>query len=568
MIAGMIMALNAPRANPIQRAINILTSSGPGAWYDPSDIANYTATGPELVTNGTFTANTSGWTPVLGGTITHSAGSAVFGSSGVSDLTVEQIITTKVGSAYRISVDVSAISAGAQGIMAGTVSGGTNLLLALSTAIGSRSATFTATTTTTYIGWICGDANRTATVDNISVKELTGLSACTMFQDSAGSVPVTAVEQPVGRILDKSGGGNHAIQPTATSRPTLSSRYNLLSKTEDFSAAAWTKLNVTATAGKVSETAVTGVFIAYQSVMPGAGTYTFTVEAKAAERSRIALEYASSTPFAVFDLSTGVVQSFGSSTATITSLGDGWYRCTMTATLAAGSTSAVGVRDNAGNRSYAGSAGSGVLVRVSSLVVSPDASLPYQRVNTATDYDYDSSKFPPFLRMDGIDDSMYTSAIDFTSTDKMCVFAGVHKASDSGVQTVVELSSGAVGNNGAFVYWLNGYSTGIDAAALSGTAVVYPTAALSAPATRVLSLVGDIASDTALIRHNGAQVGSSAGDQGAGNFGNYPLYIGRRNNASLPFSGRIYQLAIKGKSLSAGEVSTVESFVNSKTKAY
>lgn len=43
----------------------------------------------------------------------------------------------------------------------------------------------------------------------------------TMFQDAAGVTPVTAVEQPVGRILDKSGRGNHATQPTATSRPIL-----------------------------------------------------------------------------------------------------------------------------------------------------------------------------------------------------------------------------------------------------------------------------------------------------------------------------------------------------------
>lgn len=43
----------------------------------------------------------------------------------------------------------------------------------------------------------------------------------TLFQDSAGTVPVTAVEQPVGRILDKSGRGNHAIQPTTTKRPVL-----------------------------------------------------------------------------------------------------------------------------------------------------------------------------------------------------------------------------------------------------------------------------------------------------------------------------------------------------------
>lgn len=43
----------------------------------------------------------------------------------------------------------------------------------------------------------------------------------TMFQDAAGTTPVTAVEQPVGRILDKSGRGNHATQTTATSRPVL-----------------------------------------------------------------------------------------------------------------------------------------------------------------------------------------------------------------------------------------------------------------------------------------------------------------------------------------------------------
>lgn len=43
----------------------------------------------------------------------------------------------------------------------------------------------------------------------------------TMFQDSAGTIPVTAVEQPVGRILDKSGRGNHATQPTTTKRPIL-----------------------------------------------------------------------------------------------------------------------------------------------------------------------------------------------------------------------------------------------------------------------------------------------------------------------------------------------------------
>lgn len=43
----------------------------------------------------------------------------------------------------------------------------------------------------------------------------------TMFQDAAGTVLVTAVGQPVGLILDKSGRNNHARQTTSASRPIL-----------------------------------------------------------------------------------------------------------------------------------------------------------------------------------------------------------------------------------------------------------------------------------------------------------------------------------------------------------
>jgi hypothetical protein len=42
----------------------------------------------------------------------------------------------------------------------------------------------------------------------------------TLFQDAAGTIPVTAVGQPVGKWLDKSGNNNHATQSTAGLRPT------------------------------------------------------------------------------------------------------------------------------------------------------------------------------------------------------------------------------------------------------------------------------------------------------------------------------------------------------------
>ncbi|MDP4032400.1 MAG: hypothetical protein Q8P60_06025 [Pseudorhodobacter sp.] len=42
-----------------------------------------------------------------------------------------------------------------------------------------------------------------------------------LFQDAAGSVPVTAPGQPVGRISDLSGNGLHALQPVSAARPVL-----------------------------------------------------------------------------------------------------------------------------------------------------------------------------------------------------------------------------------------------------------------------------------------------------------------------------------------------------------
>jgi hypothetical protein len=43
----------------------------------------------------------------------------------------------------------------------------------------------------------------------------------TLYQNSAGTTPVTAADQSVGRIDDKSGNGNHLLQATDTNRPII-----------------------------------------------------------------------------------------------------------------------------------------------------------------------------------------------------------------------------------------------------------------------------------------------------------------------------------------------------------
>ena len=50
----------------------------------------------------------------------------------------------------------------------------------------------------------------------------------TMFQDAAGTIPVTGAGQPVGLIKDKSGNNNHAFATSSATRPIL--RQNTITK--------------------------------------------------------------------------------------------------------------------------------------------------------------------------------------------------------------------------------------------------------------------------------------------------------------------------------------------------
>lgn len=44
-----------------------------------------------------------------------------------------------------------------------------------------------------------------------------------MYQDAAGTIPITSPDQTVGLVLDKSGNGHHLSQPNPTARPILRS---------------------------------------------------------------------------------------------------------------------------------------------------------------------------------------------------------------------------------------------------------------------------------------------------------------------------------------------------------
>jgi len=112
----------------------------------------------------------------------------------------------------------------------------------------------------------------------------------TMFQDAAGTTPVTALEQPVGKWLDKSGNNYHAAQPITASRPTLSARYNQLLNSATLSTqsvttvAAKYTLSFTGTGSVTLSGTATGTLAGTGannrvslSFTPTAGTLTLTV---------------------------------------------------------------------------------------------------------------------------------------------------------------------------------------------------------------------------------------------------------------------------------------------------
>lgn len=180
-----------------------------------------------------------------------------------------------------------------------------------------------------------------------------------------------------------------------------------------------------------------------------------------------------------------------------------------------------------------------------------------------------------FLLFDGIDDSLVSAAtINPGAVDKAQVFAGVRKLSDAGFAPVVmEVSASPGVNNGVLGLNTNsGSGSPPDYSGISrGTVGLgFDTAnVFAAPITNVLTLLGDISGDSAILRVNGVQAASNTGDQGTGNYLTHTHFIGRRNNTTLPLNGRIYQMITRyGANLTADQLAATETFVNAKTGAY
>lgn len=194
----------------------------------------------------------------------------------------------------------------------------------------------------------------------------------------------------------------------------------------------------------------------------------------------------------------------------------------------------------------------------------------YQRVGntTANPADYDWQPFPKYLSFDGIDDHLATPSIDFSNTDKMTVWAGVRKLSDAAAGVLLELSAAYGANAGSFGL----FAPGIAAAPTydfvsrgTGTSTAAIASAVPSPITSILAAQGSIAGDLRSLRINGALAATNSADQGTGNYGNYPLYIGRRGGTTLPFNGYLYGLIIRGALSTDAQIRSAERYLAQRT---
>jgi hypothetical protein len=566
-----------------------------GAWYDPSDLSTLftdsagtvpvTAVeqfvglmldkskglvlGSNILTNpGPFTT-TTGWNAQVNVTLSVETGYLKSVTPGGGSTGTWQEITTVAGKWYQVS---------------GTLKG-TNRILSLDAYNGAFSTLLARSAEYPVTGSFATNTvvfQATSTVSRIIYGPKDGNSE-TYF-----AAAISVRELP----------GNHATS-TGTKRPKLAARYNLLTYTEQFDNAAWTRNNFlafgsgsvvnaiaapngTVTADLLTEsTAASANFFFNQSTVLSASTaYTFSIYCKPNGRSRLYLAGSSvawGAGFITYNLNTGVVSPSGGSgwTGTIENLPDGWYRITATRTTNAGISGGYVLSlfflDNAGNVTYTGDGVSGMYFWGADFRPASQATgligPTYQRVVDAATYD--TVGFLPYLEFNGLSWSMSTGSINPGAVDKAQVFVGLRKLSDA-TQVIAELSVDANSNNGSIVSYVEAanvqyglYSKGTNAAIAS------INSGFAAPNTVVFTGIGDISGDVATLRLNGAQAATSSADQGTGNFLTYPLFIGGRNNASPFFQGWLSSLIVRfGANLTQSQIEATESWVNQKTGAF
>ena len=289
--------------------------------------------GNELVTNGSFDTDLSGWNN--DGTTSAIVGNQieVTSVSGVSGSGVDQTITTVAGKRYKFSSDHAPQTGRARIEVKDNNNFGSGLgTLPQTSATGTYEFVFVALSNSTYIRLEAFDTSSVVLFDNVSVKEF-------LFDQADGTLQLWNHSNNEPRIeYDATGAVKGLLIEEA--------RTNLVKYSNEFTNGIWAKQSVTLTGGGVSPPGLTDATVitasatseqhrVYQNLAT-ITSYSKSVYAKAGTANFISVNGGTtSVGYAVFDLSTGVVSSqLNIVQATMEDVGSGWYRCSIHGTVA------------------------------------------------------------------------------------------------------------------------------------------------------------------------------------------------------------------------------------------
>jgi hypothetical protein len=552
----------------------LFANNEPGVWYDPSDLSTLfqdtagttpvttpgqtvalmldkskgLTLGPELVTDpaaatllgtGTWVDNEDGsftFTDTVGG---QSRPGVSFASSGINKTYEVRFTLVSASTTLRAS----------------GVSGGQTIF------VSSPGDYKFVTTPTGFGGPIQFSIESTNTVigsnfrlDNISVKELPGF---------------------------------HATQATAAARPTYGivpagGRRNLLTFTEQFDNAAWTKANVTvaanaatapdgtATADKIvpNNGSAGGVLYVFTPALPSQA-YTYTIKVKQSGFTSVRLRLVARTAANAFvsniqtdiDLTSGTLSgstsgTWGSATYTSEAVDEGYYIVTISAV----SPATTGIIWAYAETATAGDGVAGFFIWGAQLEQSSTATA-YQKVTTQFDVTEAGVESLGYLSFDGVDDWMVTPTIT-PGTDKAQVFAGIRALTGSTrgwvagyrVATLQQLSLEAPGNVNSVTF-----------SAYTGVAAAELHSLYTAPQSIVAAGIAD--TDSRQLRVSGSAEVTSTASTGSSDHASNVIGIGRRplNNDRL-FNGQIFSLITRfGPNLEVAQIESTEAYVAGKT---
>jgi hypothetical protein len=564
---------------------SLFTNNEPGAWYDPSDLSTLfqdragstpvTAPGqsvgmrldksqgleygPELVVNGTFDSDTTGWAPSAAALSVVSGQLAVSPNDALTRF-ASQSIATVTGKTYEISFNYNQSTAANVVYYVGTTQGSGNIIsTTVLSGTGSIKRFFVANSSSSVLHFGASSSGGLQVLfDNISVRELPGHHLTAINDASRGVYGI-----------EPAGGRRNLLSPSVYGAGWSRSFFAVVPDfdAEDF----YGNTNGAFTGKNNTGGADNWEYVTPTITIQTSAVYTFSAIVKPITVVRANIRPSNFTTPAnfrttIFNLTGAgsIVSGVPEIDASIENLGDGWYRLSVSFTT--------DVSDTTGNMVIGGIAAEGTGFR--EMVISGtqfeigSVATNYQRVLSAHDVTEVGVDTLHYISYDGVDDS-YVSTTITPATDTMQLFAGVRKLGN-GTSIIAETGTSST-STGAFYVVLEPTNTryafaprGAREGSVNDQANINDFAA---PDNAVLTARVSLNAGTPaqMRRNRGAYQNSVNTTFGGGNFLPHPLYVGRRAGSTLPFNGRDYGIIVRwGPELATNKIEAIEDWLAEK----